>query len=105
MSKSAKIDLGEFKDENYFLYVEAEPDWNNPEKFVATVYYRKLNPETMEEEKIEVVRIENKAHGFCHMDKLFEKGEPKEEKDMTLYEAWQHLEQKWEKYARRYQNK
>ena len=72
---------------------------------MATVYYRELRVETLEEEKVEIARIENKAHGFCHMDQLFKQGEPKKEMDLDIYQAWQHLEDNWEKYARRHKNK
>jgi hypothetical protein len=105
MPKSSKIELGDFRENKYFPTVEINPGWDAPEKYVATVYYRDLDLETLEEKKVEVVRIENKAHGFCHMDRLFEEGEQKKRKEMDVYEAWKHLQEKWRKYARRYENK
>ncbi|MFB6100885.1 MAG: hypothetical protein ABEK16_06480 [Candidatus Nanohalobium sp.] len=104
MPKSSKIELGSLEGDKYFLFVEVNPSWDDPEKFVATVYYRELNPETLKEEKTEIARIENKAHGSCHMDQLFRQGEPKKEMDVDVYQAWQHLEDNWKKYARRYKD-
>lgn len=102
MPKSARIDLGTLDGTTYFLYVETRPGWNKSEKFVATVYYRKLDPETLEEEKLEVVRIDNMSHGFCHIDKLYKEDRPREKVDMTVYEAWDYLEENWKTFARKY---
>ena len=103
MPKSARIDLGSFNGKTYFLYVESRPDWDKTERFVAKVYYNKLNPQTLEEEKIEVVRIDNVSHGFCHIDKLYKQDRPREKVDMDVYEAWDYLEDNWKKFARKYE--
>jgi len=105
MPETAKYDLGELEGIKYTLFVQVNPSWDNPEKFVATIFYRKFEPKQLAETKIEVVRIDNKAHGTVHMDKLYEKGEPKEKLEMDFYEAWTHLKQNWQKYANRFQNK
>lgn len=103
MPKSARIDLGTHRGRTYFLYVESRPDWNKSEKFVATVYYKKLNPETLEEEKIEIARIDNMSHGFCHIDKLYKQGRPREKVNMTVYEAWDYLENNWKTFATKHE--
>ena len=98
-----KDDLGYYKDRKYLIYVDAD-DWNDPEntKFVVTAYYRKIDMRTGEEQKIEICRIDNKSHGFTHMDQLFKTGEPKKKMDVGFYEAWQIIKDNWKKYARRH---
>jgi len=123
MTDEFDSELGWMYDRQYFIYVEVTPSWNDPEKFVVTAFYIKTDPETLEEEKIEICRIDNKSHGFTHMDQEFKEGAPKKEMDVDVYEAWEIIENNWEnsklrrsfcipenspsfrQYARRHQNK
>lgn len=87
----------------YTLYVSAEPDLNDPERFAVTLFFDVLHGDGSEE-RHEVARIDNKSHGAVHFDRLFEEGEPKDFGiDWNVHEAAAHLKQNWRKYARRYE--
>lgn len=93
--------LGTLKGRQYLLIGEANPDFNDPQKFMATIVYR----DTKTLENVEIARIDNKSHDHTHFDRLFEDGSPKEPFDGNFWDACKHLSSNWEKYARRYDRK
>ncbi|MDY6768740.1 MAG: hypothetical protein SVW02_01385 [Candidatus Nanohaloarchaea archaeon] len=100
--KGVRQHLGTLDRRDYVLYVNVEPDWNDPARFAATVSYHRVDPDTGEEEKVEIARIENQTHGYAHVDRLWTAEQGKEEFEGGVYEAWMQLRDNWRKYARRY---
>jgi hypothetical protein len=96
-------ELGTRNDKHYFLHVEAEPDYNDPDTFAVVLYYNSIDGKTGEERTVEVVRIENKAHGQVHIDQEYLPNKPKDfDVDYTFYEAWTELQENWETYAKQH---
>lgn len=87
--------LGELRGTVYLLTVRASPNEHNVEDFAVTVHYN----DNTEDRGVNVVRVDN-AHGSVHIDKLYRRGQPKEEVDMTLWEAEEHLVENWRRFAR-----
>lgn len=99
MVQPLEYELGSYNGKTYELFAKPLVDWDNPERFVVTIKYR--DPHTLE--TVEVARIDNKAHGHTHFDRLFEPGNPKEPFDGDIWDACKHLERNWRKYARRHE--
>lgn len=82
-----ELELGEYRDEVYFLAGRARPGLNEPEEFAVTVYYN----DERTEENVEIVRIDT-AHGYTHIDRLYRRDEPKEALDVGFWEGIETLE-------------
>lgn len=95
-------ELGEMDGRGYSLFIKVWPSWNDPEEFVVAVVCRWIDPDTGERESEQIARIENRAHGRAHVDRLWTKEQDMEPFDGGWPEAWRRLEENWEKYARRY---
>lgn len=92
--------LGTYADRPYFLTVPAWPQERagDVEEFAVSVHYDDPERGT----SVEVARIDD-AHDVVHVDKLYRRGQPKEELDVTLWEAEEYLIENWRRFAREYE--
>ena len=103
ITSKTTYELGTCQDHIVFLHCNVTPGWDDPEKFVVELFYKELKLPDFEEEKHAIARIDNKSHGGePHLDKEFETERSKEFDDWYVYTAWDHLEENWRKYTRRY---
>jgi hypothetical protein len=63
----------------------------------VTLYYNDANSE----ENVQIAKIDN-SHGYVHFGRLYRRDEPKDEMDLTFWEAVEHIEGNWRTYARNY---
>lgn len=100
MTDPIKIDLGTWKGRIYWLRARAEPDYNNPNWFMATVYHEGQNTG----ENIQVARVDC-SHNYTHFDRLYKRSEPKDPVSWDLWKAIDELKQNWQTYAKGHENK
>lgn len=84
----------------YHLSIRGDPDLQSPDDFGVTIYYN--DPETYE--SVDVARIDT-AHGRVHLDKLFLEDELKEDLDVDLWGAVEHLIEHHPEYARKHRDR
>lgn len=97
MSQELTYLLGKWQERPYFLVLRASPDIAHPHSFAAVVYYN----DSLAEERVEIVRIDT-AHGFTHFDRLYRRDRPKDPIEFDAWEAVEHLDSNWRRYAERY---
>ena len=90
---------GEYREKVYFVSARADPAFDSPDEFAVTLYYNDVESE----ESIQVARIDN-SHGYVHFDRLYRRDEPKEEMDLTFWEAVEFLEENWRTYAKSHED-
>ena len=99
MDKNTEL-LGKFKNNFYSISRKVKPSFQNIKHFSVTIHYTDER-----NEEVEIVRIDN-SHGYVHIDKLFEEGEPKEEmKELDAFTAYEFLKKNWRDYAKKYERK
>lgn len=95
--------LGEYRGKTYFLYAHAEPDFNNIQDYVVTVFYRGSDGE-----KYQIARFDT-THGEAHFDRLFEEHKFKKDKiwkpEMSFWDALEIARKNWRTWASRYEEK
>ena len=95
MGGSIEYELGEFLGRRYFLWADAEPDYDRPEYFVANVHYET----SASRSNVEIVRIDTE-HGYTHIHQLYREHQPTVAFDGGLWEAMTTLRTNWRTYAR-----
>lgn len=90
---------GEYRNKVYFVSARADPSFNSPDDFAVTLYYNDVESE----DNVQVARIGN-SHGYVHFDRLYRRDEPKEEMDLTFWEAVKHIEENWRTYAKSHED-
>lgn len=95
--------LGEYNGKVYFLYAQAEPDFNEIQDYVVTVFYRLSGGK-----KKQIARFDT-AHNEAHFDRLFENHPFKQEKiwkpEMSFWKALELARNNWRTWASRYEKK
>lgn len=95
--------LGELGGRTYLLFIKVWPSWNDPEEFVAAIVRRQIDPDTGESESDQIARIDNRAHGYTHIDRLWTREQGMGEFYGGGHDAWERLRENWRKYAQRYE--
>ncbi|MGK7370852.1 MAG: DUF7718 family protein [Candidatus Halalkalibacterium sp. M3_1C_030] len=91
--------VGEWQNCLYLVTVKVVPGWEDPERFMIALHYN--DPETLE--VVQVVRIENMALDYVHMDKLHLDVEDHHKAvEMDIWDAWNEIQQNWKSYARKH---
>lgn len=83
--------------------VRADPTLNDVKSFAAVLFY-----EQVDGERVEIAKIDNAEHdeGTIHFDRYY-RAEGAKRKDFdvdvdSVFEAEDHLEENWQRYARLY---
>jgi len=93
-------ELGEYRDCAVYLTGEASPDFNEPDDFVAVLYYNDLRTE----ENTEVAVIDT-THGSPHIHQNYRYGrrdENPDEFDGGFWEALSYLKDNWKEFVHEY---
>lgn len=97
MSKELTYLLGRWNGRPYFLVLRATPHFEEVCSFAVVVYYN----DPLSEKQVEIARIDT-AHGFTHFDKLYRRDRPKDPVEFGPWEAVEHFDANWRRYADRY---
>jgi len=93
-------ELGEHSDLAVFLTGEASPSFNEPDDFVAVLYYNE--PRTDDNTEVAVI---DTAHGSPHIHRNYlygRKDENPKEFDGGFWEALSYLEENWKEFVHEY---
>ena len=93
-------ELGEHSDIAVFLTGEASPSFNEPNNFVAVLYYN--DPNTKENTQVAVV---DTTHDAPHIHRNYlhgHKDQNPDEFDGGFWEALSYLEDNWKKFIHEY---
>lgn len=96
-------ELGEHSDRAVFLTGEASPSFNEPDDFVAVLYYN--DPRTDDNTEVAVI---DTTHGSPHIHRNYlygRKDETPEEFDGGFWEALSYLENNWKDFVHEYLTK
>ncbi|WP_458209182.1 DUF7718 family protein [Haladaptatus sp. NG-SE-30] len=90
--------LGTWRGRTYLMAVRGTPDYFDPDDFSVNVYYK--NAAT--ERSIDIARVDT-SHGYTHMDRLFRDPKDKKPVDWDIWEAIDHFEEYWPRYAKQFE--
>lgn len=74
------------------------PNFDRVREFAAILYF---TGDDDTGQKIQIARIDT-THGYTHFDRLYRRDQPKEEIDVTVWEASALIEDNWRTYAESY---
>lgn len=93
-------ELGEHRDRAVFLTGEASPSFNEPDDFVAVLYYN--DPRTGDNTEVAVIDTTHESP-HIHQNYLYGRKDEKPDKfDGSFWEALSYLEDNWKDFVHEY---